>query len=247
MSFQLHINNRVYSKNEVLKTTDRGFVIDFCKKWLKGTSSFKITSSGSTGSPKLLNIQRSQMITSARKTIEYFKLHKGTQAVLCMDPKFIGGMMMLVRALEGEWVLHVLTPAANPFIGNKSLPSFDFISLVPLQLREIIETGHGLELIQQARVVLVGGAEVGPWLTTRCLQLKPAIYSTYGMTETLSHIAVRQINGSNPDESFTTLPGIEIKSNEAGCLTICGDITFGKELVTRDRVEITESGQFKVL
>lgn len=220
--------------------------VTFCKEWLQGQEIFLVDTSGSTGSPKTIEIPRSWMEASAKATCSYLHLEKSDTALICLNPKYIAGKMMLVRAMITEMDAVIVRPEANP-LDNLHHESCNFAALVPLQLQAILSKESTKNLLNKMKVVLVGGAPMSLSLKERCLDLEVPIYVTFGMTETVSHIALQRINGTDKESNFTALPNIQIKKDDRGCLQIKSLQTKGEWIITNDLVEILAENKFNWL
>ena len=157
------IKNGQYRKSKFSNYTNS--ILDFCQKYLNNQPEFHITTSGSTGLAKALRLEREQMRASAQMTGEYLKINKSIDALLCINASYIGGMMMLVRAMEFEWNLTVINPKANPY--DPILPCFQFMALVPMQLAEIAESPEATTWAQNSSKIIVGGAPIDPGLQAK--------------------------------------------------------------------------------
>ncbi|WP_224997510.1 AMP-binding protein [Cesiribacter sp. SM1] len=220
--------------------------LTFVQQWLNNQQAFTVHTSGSTGKPKPIAVSRSRMQASARLTLQALQLTAGTPALLCINPAYIGGKMMLVRAMEGGLPIRLLSPEANPL---KQLPVAEqplFTALVPLQLEAILQDMPSLKILNQMKSAIIGGAAVSPALEEKTQLVHAPLYSTYGMTETVSHIALRQINGPGRKDYFTVLPGIQISTDGRGCLVINGPVVE-EEVVTNDIVELLDENSFRWL
>jgi o-succinylbenzoate---CoA ligase len=222
-------------------------VIDFCKKWLEGENSFTLTTSGSTGEPKPIHLTRAQMEASAQATIQRFGLQAGDKALVGIPTRYIGGKMMLVRAMMAQMDAYVVTPSSNPLRGLSS--PIDFVALVPLQMQTILEGNHpdDIQLLEAMNAIIIGGGGISPALRALLQSLKVPVYNTYGMTETVSHIALMRLNGPQQTENFRVLPGITIDSDHRGCLKIKGAVTQHTWIVTNDLVSMTSADTFEWL
>lgn len=225
--------------------------IDFCKKWLSGKQAFTLHTSGSTGIPKSLDLTREQMIASAELTGKTFGLSQGDTALVCVNIDYIAGVMMLVRGMTLGLKLVIVPPAGNPFVKYPETLNvdYDFVALVPLQIQQIIEDGGvGLQKLNAMKAVIVGGAAVNLALQDQIKQLKVPTFATYGMTETVSHIAIKKLNGipQNTDE-FEVLSGVEIKTDQRSCLAIKAAASNHEWIFTNDVVELTEGKKFKIV
>jgi o-succinylbenzoate---CoA ligase len=229
--------------------------LNFCADWLNGKTEFVIQTSGSTGAPKTIHLNQAKMQASAHATVQTLDLQPNTRALVCLNVAYIGGMMMLVRGLEFGFQMTIIPPSSNPFIDlrNKfSLPenalNFDFISLVPLQMQTILtETPQFIPFLDSAKAIIIGGAAVSYALQTQLQILKSPVYSTYGMTETVSHIALQKLNGIDKQTYFQVLQGIEIQTDARNCLQIKAQVTDDKWLITNDLVELISESKFRWL
>lgn len=229
-----------FSQNEIKTLT-------FCGQWLSGQKQFSVQTSGSTGVPKSVILTRQQMAASARMTGKSLHLNKGDRALVCLSPEHIAGLMMLVRGFELDLNLTVVEPAGNPFaaFNFENGGHFDFTAFVPLQLQTILSTGETYpSVLNKMKAILVGGAQVSQALEKAIAQLKTPIYQTFGMTETVSHIALRRLNGPDKLENYEALPGVEIGQDERGCLRVKTTVTNNEWLVTNDLVEIKSENRF---
>ena len=212
---KLHINHKEIPfkeiQNQIPETTFEKNIFNFCVDWLTGKEYFEIYTSGSTGKPKLIKIYRQQMQLSAQMTGEFLKLKKGDKALVCLNTEYIAGKMMLVRGLEIGMNLHIIEPSTNPFLNLPITTQIDFIALVPMQLQGILKSEPTrLPILQKMRAIIVGGAAVGQELERDLQLIKAPIYSTYGMTETITHIALKRLNGTKKNQYYKTLPKVSI-------------------------------------
>ena len=220
-------------------------ILQFCKAWLKGQEEFTIHTSGSTGQPKSITIRRQQMKASARQTVEALGLKAGQTALLCINAAYVGGKMMLIRAMEHGLQLTATEPAADPLSHFPSETRFDFAALVPLQLEAILQNPHSRAILNSMQAVIIGGAPVNSSLKEQLQGIKAPLYSTYGMTETVSHIALQKLNGPEADEYFTAFPAVKLGQDERGCLVIEGEVTGNVPVITNDVVEFLEGKRFR--
>lgn len=218
--------------------------LTFCWRWMQGQESFSVPSSGSTGSPKIIKITRQQMVASIRNTQRALSLTSDHTALLCIDPAYIGGMMVLARALNIGMDVVGVPPSAGPFEVLPVRPSL--LAVVPLQLQSLLENDPAM--LSSAHATLVGGAPVSPDLE-KSIRTKVAspVYSTYGMTETASHVALRALNGPKADGTFHVLGDTVIGSDVRGCLTLNGAVTSQELVVTNDRVVLVDGRRFRWL
>ena len=220
----------------------------FCRRWLVGQETFVLKTSGSTGRPKAVTLTRVQMSASASLTRRALGLQAGDKALVCLSTEYIAGIMMLVRGLELGLALTVITPSRNPLAVFPDNAAFDFAAFVPLQLQEILTTTPSKKnFLSRMRAILVGGAPINEGLLQQIRTLNVPVYHTYGMTETVSHIAFRRLNGPQASEYFTPLDEVEISLSSQGCLVVKSVLTGNRTLVTHDRVELRPDGSFRWL
>ncbi|CCH52747.1 O-succinylbenzoic acid--CoA ligase [Fibrisoma limi BUZ 3] len=220
----------------------------FCRTWQSGQAEFVLHTSGSTGQPKPITLTRPQMQASARLTGQTLGLQPGDSALVCLNVRYIAGVMMLVRGLELGLQMTIIEPSGDPLADFPANTRFDFTALVPLQLQTILETApEKLPILNGMKAILVGGAATSP-AQERSLQVITApVYATYGMTETVSHIALRRLNGPAATEVFTSLEGVSIGTDERGCLHITSAATNGERVQTNDVVEMLDTSHFRLL
>src|SRR5690554_246094 len=213
----------------------------FCNEWLNGKKSFTLKTSGSTGIPKSLAVSRSQMTSSARATGEFFQIQPLAVILCCLNTEMIAGKMMLVRAMEWDSHLHLVEPSSNPLAGFTKERSFDFTTMVPIQLETCLQYEQSLSVLQQIKNLLLGGAPLSEKLRQKAVALPGNLYQTYGMTETVSHIALADIKADGP-LIYKTLPGVHIRQNSNLQLEIQAPMSNNTWIGTNDIVEIMPEG-----
>lgn len=215
----------------------------FLQDWFDSADTIVQQSSGSTGPPKQISLSKAAMTASARMTGEFFGFDSTKNLFLCLSPNYIAGKMMIIRALVWEMNLIIGDNAANPVVTLDQ--QIDFSAMVPLQLSKIIaETPEKLDLF---KTIIIGGSAVAGSLEQQLQQFSTAFYHTYGMTETMSHIALRKINGAEKSDWFSPLSGVNISVDDRNCLQINIENLGIKSLITNDIVSVNESNQFKIL
>jgi acyl-coenzyme A synthetase/AMP-(fatty) acid ligase len=90
---------------------------------------------------------------------------------------------------------------------------------------------------------ILGGAKLSDTLAHQLQYCNAAVYETYGMTETITHIAAKRIG----TDCFETLPNVSIAKDDRGCLIIQAPNIVSSTIVTNDLVEIISDNQFKWL
>ena len=231
--------------------------IDFLTAWRAGDSQFTLQTSGSTGTPKLIMLTRAQLEASARLTGQTFGLHPGDRALVCLNTSYIAGVMMLVRGEVLGLELTIVDPSGNPLAGfDPSTTRFDFAAFVPLQLQTLLANVDAsgvpvaLPILNRMKAMLIGGAATSAALENALQVIESPVYATYGMTETVSHIAIRRLNGLEKSPLFTVLPGVTVGTDERGCLHITAAATNFERVQTNDVVELiadADSVRFRLL
>ena len=214
----------------------------FIHEWFAGEETFSMNTSGSTGKPKSISIARAQMIASAQRTVRKINLQRHARALVCIDTKYVAGKMMLVRALTTGMRIMAVDPSANPLIRIPIDNCVQFTAFVPYQVTAILESKHP-HLLNNLDKVLIGGAPLSSRSREELARFQCECYETYGMTETVSHIALRLVNTDMKQPYFETLPGIDISLDSRGCLVISADY-LGQPVVTNDLVEFVAPGKF---
>lgn len=205
---------------------------EFLLDWFDDKEYIEMTTSGTTGLPKLVKLEKQAMIQSALATGDFFGLEPGNKALLCLPVQFIAGKMMLVRSLILGLELDVVSPSTEPLTNNST--KYDFVAMVPLQVQNSIE---GLKNVKK---LIIGGAKMDSALEEKLLPLKTEIYETYGMTETITHIAAKRVG----DSVFSILPNVKISKDDRDCLVISVSSISDEPIVTNDLVELITENQF---
>ena len=211
---------------------------DFLSEWNNGSDRVLVHTSGSTGKPKPMMVEKKRMLNSARITCDFLGLKPGDSALLCMSLDYIAGKMVVVRSIERHLHLISVSPSGHPLKDvNKEIT---FAAMVPMQVYNTLQVSEERERLSRIRHLIIGGGAIDAVLEQE-LQSLPgdiAIWSTYGMTETLSHIALRRINGDEPSEWYQPFDSVHISQTEEGCLVIDAPQVCAETLVTNDIVEI---------
>lgn len=219
--------------------------LQFIIEWIEGRERFIQMTSGSTGKPKEIQLDRELMLISARQTLSFLNLDEGGVSLLCLSVNYIAGKMLLVRALEHKMDLILAEPTSNPLASLKD-QKITLCSMVPYQVRTIIDQ-EGSEAFSQLKNLLVGGGIVDRSLETELARITGcSIHHTYGMTETISHIAMRRLD-KKTDKFFQLLPENDIRLSEDGTLQIKGPVTRNQWVNTHDIVKLNSSTQFEFL
>ncbi|WP_417431034.1 long-chain fatty acid--CoA ligase [Halpernia sp.] len=235
-------------------------VVNFIKLWFSEEKYVSVKTSGSTGMPKIIQVEREKMCISAKMTCDFLNLKEGNSALLCLPIEYISGKMMIVRAIERKLKIYVENSSLKP-LKNFS-KKIDFCAMTPLQVE------NSLDKIHLIKKLIIGGAKVSEHLKFKISQIsnltrgeaelsgtKSQIYETYGMSETLSHIALKEIFPINENyftviarnEAISRFNNIEISKDERNCLQIFAPMLNSEVLKTNDIVEIKNENQFKFI
>lgn len=221
--------------------------IPFYNEWFDDKSTVTLHTSGSTGLPTTFIAEKRRMVASARLTCAFLGLKNGDRALLCMSPDFVGGKMMIVRALTCGLTLECISPSGHPLENVDDAP-FDLVAMVPLQVYNSLSSPKERERLLNIRNLIIGGGPVDDALAERLKDFPNAVWSTYGMTETLSHIALRRLSGKEADEWYTPFPGVDISLDPNGRIIISAPDICPTTLTTNDRGEMHADGRrFRVL
>lgn len=255
---------------------------EFLSEWHNGSDRVLVHTSGSTGEPKPLWVEKRRMEASARITCSFLGLKPGDTALLCMSLDYIAGKMMVVRALTCGLRLVTVEPSGHPFssdvrgAGNeesgvrnadealdgllpplstllpprKAIPlkEISFVAMVSMQVYNTLQVPEERERLMQVRHLIIGGGAIDDNMAAELRTFPNAVWSTYGMTETLSHIALRRLSGPDASEWYTPFDTVTVSLNADGCLVIDAPEVCATVLVTNDRAEIAPDGRhFRIL
>ena len=255
---------------------------DFLKEWNNEAPCVQVHTSGSTGEPKPLLVEKHRMEASARITCSFLGLKPGDTALLCMSLDYIAGKMMVVRALTCGLQLVCVPPTGHPFSsdvrgeyirGGRSeeggvrnanevldgilpppstlLPphrTISFAAMVPMQVYNTLQVPEERERLMRVRHLIIGGGAIDDALASELRTFPNCVWSTYGMTETLSHIALRRLSGPEASDWYTPFDTVKVCLNAEGCLVIDAPAVCAEVLETNDRAEIAPDGRrFRIL
>ncbi len=224
-------------------------VSEFLEDWSSASEKLLVHTSGSTGQPKPMWVEKCQMEASARITCDFLGLQEGDTALLCMPLDYIAGKMMVVRALVRHLDLLAVEPSGHPLASPplRSGTPIDFAAMVPMQVYNSLQVAEEKECLKQIRHLIIGGGAIDHEMAAALRVFPNHVWSTYGMTETLSHIALRRLNGEEASEWYTPFDSVNISLSEDNCLVIDAPKVCPQRLVTNDIAEISPSGTFRIL
>lgn len=238
-SFQSADELRLFAEDFKVRSEENYFVGKFILEWLNANNFIEVQTSGSTGKPKNIILRKTHVENSAQATNLFFNLVEGTSALLCLSAQYIAGKMMLVRAMIGGWNLTTTAPEKNPLRSFNQ--NFDFTAMVPFQVH------HSLDDLEKVKKVIIGGGTIPANLEKNLQEKNTLAFATYGMTETISHIAVRQVNGREKTDSYIALPDVSFSQTAEGCLVITAPKISDEVQITNDIVELLSETEFLFL
>ena len=253
---RLSLNGRVYSGKSLKTVAERLCASsvqwekelgEFLHQWTSGDDCITVYTSGSTGPAKAIQLDKKAMTASAEATIKALNLKSAHEALLCLSCRTIAGMMMVVRSMVAEMDLIMLPPSGNPLKGAGKKFRADFAAMVPAQVYNCLNDEESRETFLTIGTVIIGGGEISPQLEAQLRELPNALYATYGMTETISHIALRRLNGPERCDFYTALPGIAIMADARGCLVIDTPRISEQTITTNDLIETEGGNRFRWL
>ena len=256
------IFNILKNKNQIYKLNDKSYTADeivafaenqlktksvelwekelfqFILEWLNNDDYVYVFTSGSTGKAKKIKLGKQEMIESAKRTIQFFKLKADDTALLCLPAHGIAGKMMIVRAFTGGLNLICVKPQQKPL--TRINRNIDFAAMTAYQAKASL---NQLKEKNNVKQLLIGGSAIPAILEQEIQLLETTCYSGFGMTETITHIAIRLINGNDKQAVYKCLPDISINTDERSCLCVKAPYLYGT-IVTNDIVEIIDNSKF---
>lgn len=205
---------------------------EFLLQWFDDKSYVAIQTSGTTGTPKIIKVEKQAMIHSALATGTFFNLTAGNTALNCLPVKYIAGKMMLVRAFVLGLDLDFVAPSSKPM--EHKMKTYDFVAMVPLQIENSVEHLH------QIKKLIIGGAKINSALEEKLATIECQVFETYSMTETVTHIAAKKIG----EKAFTVLPNVEISQDGRQCLVISAPNLNPDKIITNDIVALISDKKF---
>lgn len=219
---------------------------EFLTEWHDDSPTLTVHTSGSTGTPKPIAVEKRRMRASAERTCCFLGLTAADTALLCMPLDYIAGKMMVVRSIVSGMRLLSVPPSSHPLSGLEEQPTF--VAMVPLQVSRTLREPVERERLRRVRNLIIGGGAIDKGLEDELNNFPNAVWSTYGMTETLSHIALRRLNGPTASMYYQPMQGVELRQAEDGCLKIYAPDVCPVWLKTNDIVEMAADGLgFRIL
>ncbi|MCK5825045.1 MAG: AMP-binding protein [Ichthyobacteriaceae bacterium] len=223
-------------------------ILDFLIEWNNTLNYIEVYTSGSTGSPKKIELEKIRVINSAKNTINYFGLNKNNNALLALSTNYIAGKLMIIRSIESKMKLHCIKPTSTPLLNNNL--TFSFVAMTPMQVSASINQ------LNKGRVqnLIIGGGAINTLLLKEINKLPNNIFATYGMTETITHVALKKLNNipnntpnNTPTNLYTALPNITFSVNNNNCLIINAPYLNNNLITTNDVVKLNNMYSFEWL
>lgn len=225
--------------------SSKRMLYNFLQEWFSESPLMTVRTSGSTGQPKKMQVSKDKMMQSARLTCEFLGLQAGDSALLCMNLRYIGAMMVVVRSLVAGLNL-IVRPASGHPLADVSQP-LKFAAMVPLQVYNTLQNPSEKHQLMQTEILIIGGGAIDEALEAELKSLPTAVYSTYGMTETLSHIALRRLNGAAASEHYHPFSSVNLSLSPENTLVIDAPLICDETLQTNDIARIYPDGSFTIL
>jgi o-succinylbenzoate---CoA ligase len=207
----------------------------FLLDWFDNSPVIEMQTSGTTGTPKIITVEKQAMVNSALATGDFFDLNPGNKVLHCLPAKYVAGKMMFVRGFILGLDMDFVAPSSHPLQNNNT--KYDFTAMVPLQAQ------NSLDALVNVKKMIIGGVRLGKPLAAALKKMPVQAYETYGMTETITHIAAKKIG----EKAFTVLPGVTISYDDKQCLVIHAPRISDDVIVTNDLVELVNENQFVFL
>lgn len=215
----------------------------FLQEWISASDTIAAHTSGSTGEPQMIRLPKTMMEQSAQRTITYFNLKPGDRLLLSLPCRYIAGKMMVIRAITGRMDLITADPSLETDLLLTSI--FDLGAMVPNQVFKLLDHPKGKEKIENIRHLLIGGSAIQANMENQLSRLNNQVVSTYGMTETASHIALRTLSGPSRSDIYQCLPGITVSLGHNDCLII--HVPGMEAFPTKDIARVLSPVSFKIL
>lgn len=230
-NFNIKNLEKIISKNWQFK------ILKFLQEWYNNKSTICINTSGTTNKKKFFYVKKIYLINSIYMTKKFFNFKSDGKALLCLSIDFIAAKMLLIRSLVLKWNIYCVLPSSTPL--NDINETFDFISMVPMQLYD------SLKYENKIKIILIGGGVISNHLQKIIQRSRINCYYSFGMTETLGHIALKKLNGAHQNKYFMPLQNITLNINKKGCLMIYAPkLMYPPYLETNDLVKIYSNGGF---
>ena len=245
MKINIRLNGIQHKNLETLKNKVNPDITTFLQEWYDPKDHVIGHTSGSTGIPKEIRLLKKDMLALARLTNEFFNIRPESNLLLCLSPTYIAGKMMIVRTILSGANLITVKPSSSPL--QNIAEDIDFAAMVPMQVETSLSTPETASKLAHIKQIIIGGAAVSPILEQQLQQIPTACYGTYGMTETVSHIALRQINGKEKSPYYFALGNVTFEKDERECLIIHAPHLQQQTFITNDIIQLSDTTHFEWL
>ena len=242
---QIRLNGKSYTKLSEIDPSENKEVVSFLKEWFDPNEYVIGRTSGSTGKPKEIRLLKKDMLASARITNAFFEIGQETNMLLCLSPSYIAGKMMIVRALTAQANLWVTPPSSSPL--SHFSGAIDFAAMVPMQVDTTLSTPETAKRLNRIRHVIIGGAATSPLLHKKLQYISSRCFGTYGMTETVSHVALRYHNGPQASDPYFAIGQVRFATDDRDCLVIHTPHLHTGTFTTNDIVRLIDERHFEWL
>lgn len=229
----------------ISKSTFHYKLYTFLQEWFDESPTLTVQTSGSTGTPKQMLVLKQRMLESARMTCTFLNLKENDKTLLCLPLDYIAGKMIVVRAIYAGLNLYPIDPDGHPLA--KTETNFDFAAMIPLQVINSLNSNIEKKRLQRIKNLIIGGGAIDSKLALQLIDMPNSVYSTYGMTETLSHIALRKLNGTDRSDYYELFPNVTISLDVDNALIIDAPLVAEERLYTNDIAEINQDGTFRII
>lgn len=235
-----------FLKNSFKKNEVENEIAGFLKEWYSKKNFIEVKTSGSTGTPKTIRLAKNFVAASAQRTIEFFQLKEDNRVLFCLPTKYIAGKLMIVRALLGNLDIFLAEPESDfSFLQTEK---FHFAAMVPAQVNKILESQPQPDSwFQNLEQLLIGGSAIPYLMEKKLHDISTACYSSYAMTETATHIALRKLNGSEASKFYHCFKDIHVEHSKEGCLQIFMPGIENQPLQTNDLADLKDEKTFRIL
>ena len=240
----LHAQKFTTPMGDVPDENQLGLLETFYQLLVKNNGSLEVKTSGTTGIPKRLTIVRDDLIASALLTGETFGLQEGDRVLHCLPSQFIAGKMMLVRAMVLGLDLHIIDPKGSVLERLDPDERFRFAAMIPLQLHRAIQEDRD-RVEQQFDTILLGGGPVSMALIEDVRELNVKVYQGYGSTETVTHVAMRRLNGPTRSDRYHAIGNCSFYQDDRGCLIVRTPHLSTKQHITNDLADVIDDRTFR--
>lgn len=220
---------------------------EFIREWENDCPTVTVRTSGSTGVPKEMAVEKARMAASAEVTCDFLGLKEGDRALLCLPVDYIAGKMMVVRSKVRGLDLASVEPSGHPLADVSGDGRFDLCAMVPMQVYNSLQSPEETAKLKNIKHLIIGGGAIDGSLAEKLRSFPNNVWSTYGMTETLSHIALRRLNGDDASEWYTPFDGVAVWTNADDCLVIDAPKVCAEVLKTNDIAETEKDDSGRVV